>query len=178
LYLASRICKNGSGQSTLPFKEETMKRAWVTILVTLAFTVLTAAAMAQSDGAEVYARCAGCHKSTGLGVPGYAPPLAGHIPDIEKAPGGRTYLIQVLLYGLKGEIEVKGKRFTATMPAFADLNDGDAAAVLNRILTNWGNDKLLPKGHKAIAPEEVKAQRENRLAAEQVHKIREKLGLK
>lgn len=155
-----------------------MKSARLAILVAFAFTALSAAAMAQSDGTEVYSRCLGCHKATGLGVPGYAPPLAAHIPDIEKTPGGRTYLIQVLLYGIKGAIDVKGKRFSATMPAFADLNDGDAAAVLNRILTSWGNDKLLPKDHKAIGPEEVKTQRENRLTVEQVYRIREKLGLK
>ena len=154
-----------------------MKSARFAILVALAFTGLSAGAMAQSDGAEVYMRCFGCHKSTGLGIWGYAPPLAVHIPDIEKTPGGRAYLIQVLLYGLKGEIQVKGKRFTATMPAFADLNDEETAAVLNLILTNWGNDKLLPKDHKPIAPEEVKARRENRLTAEQVHAIRGKLGL-
>ena len=155
-----------------------MKSARLAILVALVFTALSSAAMAQSDGAEVFKRCIGCHKSTGLGIPGYAPPLAAHIPDIEKTPGGRTYLIRVLLYGLKGDIRVKGQRFDATMPAFNDLNDGEAAAVLNRILTSWGNDKLLPKDHKAIAPGEVKAQRENKLTAEQVQTIRGKLGLK
>jgi mono/diheme cytochrome c family protein len=154
-----------------------MRNVRLAILVALSVTALSAAAMAQSDGADAFKRCAGCHKDTGMGVPGFAPPLAAHVPAIEKTPGGRTYLIQVLLYGLKGEILVNGKRFTATMPAFADLNDGDAAAVLNRILTNWGNDKLLPKDHKPIAPEEVKAQRENRLTVEQVLAIRGKLGL-
>jgi len=155
-----------------------MKRSRLTILVALALTVLSAAAMAQSDGADVYNRCAGCHKSTGLGVPGYAPPLAGHLPDIERTRGGRTYLIQVLLYGLKGDIQVKEHRYHATMPAFADLNDEDAAAVLNRILTSWGNDTLLPKNHKAIAPSEFKARRNNKLTPEQVYAIRGKLGLK
>ena len=156
-----------------------MKNARLTILVALAFTAaLSAAAIAQSNGAEVYKRCIGCHKSTGQGVPGYAPPLASHIPNVEKSPDGRTYLIQVLLYGLKGKILVNGQPFDATMPAFGDLNDGEAAAVLNRILTNWGNDILLPKDHKAIAPEEVAAQRKNKLTAEQVREIRGKLGLK
>jgi mono/diheme cytochrome c family protein len=155
-----------------------MKSAWLAILVAVTFTVLASAAMARSDGADVYKRCLGCHKSTGLGVPGYAPPLAAHIPDIEKAQGGRTYLIQVLLYGLKGDIRVKGKPFHATMPAFGDLGDADATAVLNRILTNWGNDKLLPKDHKPIAPAEVKAQRDKKLTPEQVHAVRAKLGLK
>lgn len=155
-----------------------MKRVWLATLVALVVAALSTAAMARSGGADPFNRCVGCHKSTGLGIPGYAPPLAAHIPDIERAPGGRTYLIQVLLYGLKGEIRVKGKRFDATMPAFNDLKDGEAAAVLNRILTNWGNDKLLPKDHKAIDPGEVKARRENKLTVEQIHAIRGKLGLK
>jgi len=155
-----------------------MKSARMAFLVALVITALSSAATAQTGGAEVYKRCAGCHKSSGVGIPGYSPPLAGHMPDIEKAPGGRTYLIQALLYGLKGEIRVKGQRFDANMPAFADLSDSEAAGVLNRILTDWGNDKLLPKDHKAITPEEVKAQRENRLTAKQVDELREKLGLK
>lgn len=154
-----------------------MKSGRLAILAVLAFTTLSSSALAQSDGTEVLQRCFGCHKSTGLGISGYAPPLAVHIPDIEKSPGGRTYLIQVLLYGLKGEILVKGKRFSATMPAFNNLNDGEVAAVLNKILTSWGNDKLLPKDHKVIAPGEIKAQRENKLTAEKVLSIRGKLGL-
>lgn len=155
-----------------------MKSARVVFLVVLLLTALSWAAMAKTGGTEAYERCTGCHKSTGLGIPGYSPPLAGHMPEIDKAPGGRTYLIQALLYGLKGEIRVKGQRFDASMPAFADLSDGDAAAVLNGILTNWGNDKLLPKDHKAVTPEEVEAQRKIKLTAEQVNKAREKLGLK
>jgi mono/diheme cytochrome c family protein len=158
-------------------EEEVMRNARLWVLVALALLTLSSAAVAQSDGTEVYKRCLGCHKDTGMGVPGYAPPLAAHIPAIEKTPGGRTYLIQVLLYGLKGDILVKGKRFSSTMPAFADLNDGEAAAVLNRILMNWGNDKLLAKDYKPIAPEEVKTQREKRLTMEQVLAIRGKLGL-
>jgi mono/diheme cytochrome c family protein len=162
----------------LRFEEETMKRTRLAILGALAFTFLSATAMAQSDGAAQYERCLGCHKSTGLGVPGYAPPLAAHLPDIERTPGGRTYLVQVLLYGLKGDIQVKGHGYHATMPAFADFSDEEAAAVLNRILTSWGNDKLLPKDHRAIAPGEVKAQRGNKLTPEQVYAIRGKLELK
>jgi mono/diheme cytochrome c family protein len=111
-------------------------------------------------------------------LPGFAPPLAAHLPDIEKAPGGRTYLIEALLYGLKGDIHVKGQRYHGTMPAFGNLNDADAAAVLNLVLTNWGNDKLLPKDHKPIDPGEVKARRGKKLTPEQVYAIREKLGLK
>jgi len=155
-----------------------MKGAHLAILVALSFTALSSAAVAQTDGAEVYKRCTGCHKSTGVGVPGYSPPLAGHMPNIEKMPGGRIYLIQVLLHGLKGEIRVDGQRFDAGMPGFDDLGDGEAAAVLNLALTNWGNDRLLPKDHKTIAPEEVRIQRENKLTAEQVYTMREKLGLK
>jgi len=155
-----------------------MKSARVAFLVAFVLTALPSAAMANTDGGEAYERCTGCHKSTGLGIPGYSPPLAGHMPGIEKAAGGRTYLIQALLYGLKGEIRVKGQRFDANMPAFADLSDSEAAAVLNRILTNWGNDKLLPKDYRAITSEEVKAQRENKLTAKQVYELRAKLGLK
>ena len=39
------------------------------------------------------------------------------------------------------------------------LKDDEIAAVLNYVLASWGNDKMLPKGHKKFTAAEVKAQR-------------------
>lgn len=132
-------------------------------------------ALAQ-NGATLYQQCAGCHQTTGQGVPGAFPPLAGHVPEILAAKGGRPYLIHVVLYGLQGQIRVKGQTYNGAMPGFAHLSDANVAAVLNHVSTSWGNK--LPKGQKAFTAAEVKAQRAKKLTAQQVYQARQKLGLK
>ena len=134
------------------------------------------AAAPAGEGAKVYAACQGCHQANGTGVPGVFPPLAGHVPQILAAKGGREYLIHVLLYGLGGEISVKGTKYNGAMPAFGQLKDADLAALLNHISTSWGNQ--LPAGQQAFTAAEVKAQRAKPLAAPQVNAERAKLGLK
>jgi mono/diheme cytochrome c family protein len=137
---------------------------------------LSGTALAEADGASVYQRCFGCHKSTGAGIGGVFPPLAGHAPKLVRAE--RTYLVQVLLYGLEGEVEVEGKKYKGKMLPFGDkLKDDEIAAVLNYILASWGNDKLLPAGHKEFNAAEVKAQREKKLSSSQVYEARQKLKM-
>ncbi|HEU5361320.1 MAG TPA: cytochrome c [Candidatus Deferrimicrobiaceae bacterium] len=131
-----------------------------------------------ADGSAVYMRCFGCHKSTGEGG-GMFPPLASNAGEIAKVPGGRAYMIQVVLFGLKGEIQVGGKTYKGMMPGLGNqLKDDEIAAVLNHVLSSWGNDKLLPKGHKEIGADEVKALRGKNLSPDQVHAERQKLKLK
>lgn len=155
-----------------------MRRTWILLIVLAVSCALSGHASAGTDGASVYSRCFGCHKSTGVGIPGIFPPLVSHAAKIAKAEGGRTYLIDLLLYGLKGEIEVEGKKYNGAMPALGDaLKDDEIAAVLNHILSSWGNDKMLPKGHKEITAGEVKARRGKKLTPEKVYGARQKLKL-
>ncbi|MCL5966375.1 MAG: cytochrome c [Deltaproteobacteria bacterium] len=135
-------------------------------------------ALAAADGADVYQRkCVYCHQQTGVGIPGAFPPLAGEAPKLLNAR--RAFPIQVLLFGLKGEIEVAGKTYDSTMPGFSDvLSDDEIAAVLNYVLSNWGNDKMLPKGHREIAAAEVQAERGKKLTHEEVREEWKKLNLK
>ncbi len=154
-----------------------MRRMWALPAVLLLSAGLAAPALGKADGAAVYQRCFACHQSSGGGVAGVFPPLAGHAPDLVKAD--RTYPIQVVLYGLKGEIEIEGKQYKGEMPGHeGQLTDDEIAAVLNYVLSSWGNDKLLPKGFPEITPAEVKAQRAKKLTPEQVHGIRQKLRLR
>ena len=135
-------------------------------------------ALGKTDGASVYSRCFGCHKSTGVGISGTFPPLATQAAKVAKAEGGRSYLIDILLYGMEGEIEVEGKKYNGAMPAFGEqLKDDEIAAVLNHILTGWGNDMMLPKGHKEITAAEVKARRGKKLTPGKVYEERQKLKL-
>jgi len=144
----------------------------------LSFLVLGGLAAAQGfDGAKLYStNCSGCHQAGGQGIPGVFPPLAGHVPQILEAKGGREYLIHVMLYGLQGPIEVKGTKYSGAMPAWAQLKDGEIAAILNHISTSWGNK--FPEGQKPFTPEEVGAGRAQKLTAAQVLEARKALGLK
>ena len=131
----------------------------------------------QALGGRVYAaNCLACHQANGQGIPGAFPPLAGHTPELYNAPGGREFLIKSLLYGLMGPITVAGISYNGVMPAFPQLSDADIAAVLNYTLTEWGNDPLLAD-FSPIMPEEVAAERGQNLTMQQVHELRQALGL-
>lgn len=143
----------------------------------LGLLVLGSLALAQADGAKLYAQCAGCHQANGQGLPGAFPPLAGHVSKILNLKGGREYLILVLLNGLQGQIEVKGMKYGGVMPAFGGLKDEEIATLLNHISTAWGDDKEV-KEFKPFTAKEVKALRTKKLTAQQVLEERKKLGLK
>jgi mono/diheme cytochrome c family protein len=131
----------------------------------------------QALGGRVYAaNCLACHQANGQGIPGAFPPLAGHAPELYHAPGGREYLIKSVLYGLMGPITVAGVSYNGVMPAFPQLSDADIAAVLNYTLTEWGNDALLVD-FSPLMPEEVAAERGRNLTMQQVHELRQALGL-
>lgn len=134
-------------------------------------------ALAQAEGAKIFERCVPCHRGNGTGMVGMYPPLVTHAPEV--VSGDRSYIIKVLLYGLQGKIEIKGQKvkYDGTMPDFYSLGDEEAAAVLNYILTSWGNDKLLPKDFKPISADEVKAQRGKNLTGQQVYRMRKELKL-
>lgn len=97
--------------------------------------------------------CAVCHQSTGLGVPGQYPPLAGS----EWVAGNPARIKRLVLHGGEGQIEVKGSTYNNAMPAFgAKLTDKQIAAVLTFVRGNkdWGNSS------EAISPEAVAATRQ------------------
>lgn len=134
-------------------------------------------AVALPDGSQIYANCAGCHGANGQGVPGLAPPLAGHVPDLFATDGGREYLAHVLLYGLQGPITVAGNTYNGVMPPWAHLGDADIAAVLNHILTAWNNEAELPEDFEPYAASDIAAERDLGLTAAQVYEEREALEL-
>ena len=113
-----------------------------------------------APGEEVFnANCSACHQKSGQGVTGAFPPLAGHVAESFAQPAGREYLPRVILFGLSGKIAVKDDLYDGTMPAWPQLDDNQIAAVLNYILSAWGNDKKLPAGFDPIKPAEVAAAR-------------------
>jgi mono/diheme cytochrome c family protein len=163
-----------------------MTRSLVLTLFIFAASFISGILLAQSDsefdwqalGEKTFStNCAGCHQMNGEGVPTVFPPHAGHLPNIIAKEGGRQYLIQVLLNGLQGEIQVKGKTYNGIMPSWNMLKDDEIAAVLNHELTSWGNAEMLPEDFTPILPEEVTAERANDITAAQAYELRQTLGL-
>lgn len=101
-------------------------------------------------GQELYAQhCAACHRPDGLGAPGLIPPLAA----TSWVTGEKNRLIQVVLQGMSGRIEVNGATYDQEMPGFRHLSDDDVAAVLTFIRASFGNKA------GAVITEEVREER-------------------
>jgi mono/diheme cytochrome c family protein len=134
-------------------------------------------APSQEDaGAALYAaNCAACHQANGQGVAGVFPPLAAHAPELLEAD--RSYLVNTLLYGLQGPIQVDGATYNGVTPAWAHLSDMELADILNHTLTAWGNAGLLPEGAALYTPDEVAALRGLGLTPADVHDQRQALPL-
>ncbi len=127
----------------------------------------------QTLGERTYSNnCTGCHQASGNGIPGGFPPLANHTPDIF-AQKGAAYMVRVLLFGLTGAIEVSGTKYDGSMPSWDQLKDDEIAAVLDHVLTAWGNAAHLPKDFKPIVPADVAAARAEQLTKDQVYALRE-----
>ena len=102
------------------------------------------------NGSQLYnGKCVGCHQATGLGLPGVFPPLA-------KSPwvlGQDRRLVQILLHGIQGPIDVLGTTYNGMMPAWNTLNDAEIAAVATYVRSTFGNSA------GAISTDLVKAER-------------------
>ena len=80
--------------------------------------------------------CGACHQADGEGKEGVASPLAGS----EWVTGSERTLLRISLDGVRGPIEVKGKRYQLEMPALRHVyGDEDMAAILTYIRGAWGN---------------------------------------
>jgi mono/diheme cytochrome c family protein len=87
-----------------------------------------------APGQEPYLRwCASCHGNAGEGKPPAFPPLAGS----EWLDLSDEALALIILYGLRGEIEVAGRTYRGYMPPMQHLGDGDIAAIIGFMLSSW-----------------------------------------
>ena len=73
--------------------------------------------------------------------------------------GDKKKLINVVLNGLQGPIEVNGETFDGVMPKHAFLNDEDLSTILTYIRQNFGNEA------SAISPLKFKKAEANQLVA-------------
>jgi mono/diheme cytochrome c family protein len=96
-----------------------------------------ATAALQADGQRVYSQtCAACHQTTGQGVPGAFPPLAGS----EWVNGDKGRVVRIIMHGLTGLVTVAGEEYEGMMPPWGGtLGDPEIAAVATYIRSSWGN---------------------------------------
>lgn len=103
-----------------------------------------------NKGKLVYGvNCLSCHQADGYGVGNLNPPLVG----TSWVLGNKNTLIQMVLKGSQGQVEIDGETFANAMPAQAHLSDQQIADVLNYIRNSFGNKA------GAVTPAEVKAVR-------------------
>ena len=86
-------------------------------------------------GKNIYAKCSGCHGSTGNGDGNQYPPLSGS----EWVTGNTGRLAQIILNGLSGPIDVAGKTYNGNMPAQAPLTAAELAAVMTYIRNEFND---------------------------------------
>jgi cytochrome c oxidase subunit 2 len=90
-------------------------------------------------GADVYAKCAGCHQANGKGMPGSIPALDGSAV----VNGPKAGQLNIVLNGKGG------------MPAWKDLSDTEIAAVITYTRNSWSNKAK----ENIVQPAEVTAAR-------------------
>ena len=95
-------------------------------------------ALALNSGAQVFeARCSTCHQPNAVGVRSAIPPLAGS----RFVAADPAVIVQILLHGIDGPIDVGGKVFDGHMPSFASvLSDAQLARVATHVRQTWGGD--------------------------------------
>ena len=123
-----------------------------------------------ADGGETFqANCAVCHRATGVGQPGLAPPLVSYPARYLERPEGRRQLVLTVLFGMFGDIVVDEKHYNFKMPDFTRFDDATIAAVLNFVAFDLGH---APAGAAPLTPAEIGRERPLALTGEAVRRHR------
>jgi len=98
---------------------------------------------------ELY--CGACHAPDGKGINnGQFPPLA----KSEWVTGKPERIIEIVLHGLQGKLEVAGKNYDLVMPPHkASLKDDQIADIISYVRSSWGHKE------SAVTKEDVLAMR-------------------
>lgn len=114
-------------------------------------------------GEHSYAsNCRNCHGREGQGWDQY--PGLSDTARLFAAPGGREYLVELNLHGLTSP------RWGAPMPSMGHLQDVELAAVLNHVLTHFGNTP--PAGARLYVPADIAALRGTKRSPWEVNELR------
>ncbi len=79
--------------------------------------------------------CGACHQPTGLGLEGLAPPLV----DSDWVNGSPERVARIVLNGVRGKLNVKGRTWELEMPPLNILSDQDIANLLTYVRRDWGH---------------------------------------
>ena len=115
-----------------------MRGSIARLLIAALISVSTARASADTptpiDAKALFnTHCAVCHRPSGVGTPGLAPPLTDVPAILMTTAEGRRQLALTILYGMYGEITVSERRYNFKMPAFSQLDNESLAALLNYV---------------------------------------------
>ena len=88
--------------------------------------------------------CAACHQRDGKGDNNRFPPLV----ESEWVTGNEDRLLDVVLNGMQGEIEVNGKTYNGLMPPNSHLDDHAIASILTYVRKRFGNESTPVSGLK------------------------------
>ena len=98
--------------------------------------ILTPEEIVAKKGPRIYNQCAACHQSNGMGLTGVFPPLGGS----KWVNGDERRIVNILLWGLNGPIEVDGEQYNGNMPAYNSMKDEDIWAIASYVRTQFGNN--------------------------------------
>jgi mono/diheme cytochrome c family protein len=116
----------------------------LTLVLTILAGISSPAVLADAASNRVYdSTCALCHQVGAVGLKGQFPRLASRVDRMSRDPQTRAYLIQSVLFGISGRMEVDGVSIMGVMPGFTTLSDADVASVLN-YLARLGERKGKP----------------------------------
>lgn len=89
-----------------------------------------------TSGAALFQKnCAVCHRVSGAGTPGLAPPIVVNPGHFAQTVAGRQQLIWTLLFGMYGDVVIEAKHYNFKMPVFANtLSDAELADTLNYVV--------------------------------------------
>ena len=91
-----------------------------------------------TGGQKIYETyCSPCHQQNGRGAEGRFPPLV----DASWVKGDKARLINVVLNGLEGGIDVNGVGYNGVMPKHSFLTDDEIAVVLTYVRQTFGGKK-------------------------------------
>ncbi len=115
-------------------------------------------------GKNAYQRnCQNCHGANGQGWDEY--PGLGNTVQLFLAPNGRDLLVDIHLYGLTSQ------RWGAPMPPMGHMHDVQLAAVINYVLTSFGQSALDDRAELYV-PQEIGARRGRELSPRDVEERR------
>lgn len=90
-----------------------------------------------SRGEAVYRTyCLSCHQTDGSGVPGLNPPLIQN----DWVLGPKNRLVDIVLHGSQGKVEIDGDTYHNLMPALGHLTDKQVADVITYVRKSFGNN--------------------------------------